>query len=164
MALLQHSRGSPWSPHLTTLLLFLFCSASLSAAQNQTTTSTTTSTTTPTTTTPIPTTQTPAPVPETILRHLQIVFRHGDRAPLVPLFPNDPFKESWPHGLDQLTTDGRARMFRLGQMIRAKYANYLGSDFSPREIFARSSAIDRCLESAQLVLAGKWQKIFKSYF
>lgn len=99
----------------------------------------------------------PSPTVSTVLRHLNIVFRHGDRAPLAPLFPSDPFNQSadWPHGLDQLTTSGRARMFRLGQMIRAKYGDYLGDDYSPREIYARSSAIDRSLESAQLVLAGK---------
>ncbi|KAJ6218170.1 hypothetical protein RDWZM_009327 [Blomia tropicalis] len=95
----------------------------------------------------------------TVLRHLQILFRHGDRAPLAPLFPYDPFNsiKYWPHGLDQLTNKGRARMFRLGQMIRAKYGTvYLGEGFSPREINVRSSAIDRCLESAQLVLAGAY--------
>lgn len=93
---------------------------------------------------------------KTILRHVQILFRHGDRAPLYPLFPTDPYRLPvfWEHGLDQLTNTGRARMFRLGQMIRAKYDSYLGQEFSPREISARSSAIDRCLESAQLVLAG----------
>lgn len=123
-------------------------------------------TTTTTTTTTAPPSTTPSPAPATVLRHLQIVFRHGDRAPLEPLFPNDPFRRQadWPHGLDQLTNEGRARMFRLGQMIRHTYGHYLGDDFSPREIFARSSAIDRCLESAQLVLAGKSLECCKLLF
>ena len=92
----------------------------------------------------------------TILRHLQIIFRHGDRAPLNPLYPNDPFNSTtyWPHGLDQLTNTGRARAYRLGQMIREKYSDYLGQEFSPREVVARSSAVDRTVETAQLVLAG----------
>ena len=94
----------------------------------------------------------------TKLRHLQIVFRHGDRAPRAPLFPNDPFTDEstyWPHGLGQLTNTGRTRSYRFGQWIRDKYGHYLGDRFSPREVFARSSAIDRCVASTQLVLAGK---------
>jgi hypothetical protein len=42
-------------------------------------------------------------------------------------------------------------MFKLGKYIRKRYEDYLGT--SPREIHIRSSAADRCLESAALVLA-----------
>lgn len=89
---------------------------------------------------------------------VQVLFRHGDRAPLSPLFANDPYGDEaqyWPTGLDQLTPLGRMRMFKLGQWIRNRYDQYLGDRYSPREVSARSSAIDRCLESAQLVLAGE---------
>ncbi|XP_054162525.1 prostatic acid phosphatase-like [Oppia nitens] len=55
-------------------------------------------------------------------------------------------------------------MYRIGQFVRQAYADYLGSQYSPREVYARSSAADRCLESVQLLLAGayppttaKWQ-------
>lgn len=92
------------------------------------------------------------------LSYVQIMFRHGDRAPLTPMLPNDPYSDEnryWPHGLEQLTSTGRVRMYRLGEVIRNRYNQYLGDRFSPREVYVRSSAIDRCLESAQLVLAGK---------
>jgi hypothetical protein len=42
-------------------------------------------------------------------------------------------------------------MYKLGKYIRMRYENYLGT--SPREVHIRSSAADRCLESAALVLA-----------
>jgi hypothetical protein len=42
-------------------------------------------------------------------------------------------------------------MFKLGKYIRKRYENFLGT--SPREVHIRSSAADRCLESAALVLA-----------
>jgi hypothetical protein len=42
-------------------------------------------------------------------------------------------------------------MFKLGKYIRKRYENYLGD--SPREVHIRSSAADRCLESAALVTA-----------
>jgi len=91
------------------------------------------------------------------LVHLQVLFRHGDRAPLIPYIKSGPFEHEkyWPNGFDELTNTGRARMYHLGEFIRDKYRDYLGDKFSPREVYARSSAIDRCLESAQLVLAGK---------
>jgi hypothetical protein len=43
-------------------------------------------------------------------------------------------------------------MFKLGKYIRTRYENFLGT--SPREVYTRSSAADRCLESVALVLAG----------
>ncbi len=42
-------------------------------------------------------------------------------------------------------------MFKLGKYIRTRYENFLGT--SPREVYTRSSAADRCLESAALVSA-----------
>jgi hypothetical protein len=42
-------------------------------------------------------------------------------------------------------------MFKLGKYIRNIYENFLGT--SPREVQVKSSAADRCLESAALVLA-----------
>lgn len=72
--------------------------------------------------------------------------------------PNDPYgnaSQYWPQGLGQLTPKGRARMFAIGQYLRARYGDYLGDKYAPMEVFARSSGKDRCLASAQLVLAGK---------
>jgi len=43
-------------------------------------------------------------------------------------------------------------MFELGKYIRKRYKKFLGT--SPREVYIRSSEIDRCLESVSLVVAG----------
>ncbi len=42
-------------------------------------------------------------------------------------------------------------MIKLGNYIRKRYDGYLGT--SPREVHIRSSAADRCFESAQIVSA-----------
>jgi hypothetical protein len=42
-------------------------------------------------------------------------------------------------------------MYKSGEYIRKRYDGYLGT--SPREVLIRSSAADRCLESAETALA-----------
>ncbi|CAG2108643.1 unnamed protein product [Medioppia subpectinata] len=91
------------------------------------------------------------------LKLLQIVHRHGDRAPTgFPL--NDPFKDPkyWVEGIGELTTAGKYRMYKLGQFVRQEYSNYLGDKYSPREVYARSSVTGRCIESLSAVLAGAY--------
>jgi lysosomal acid phosphatase len=91
-----------------------------------------------------------------------VIHRHGDRTP-INCYPTDPYKNAsyWLDGWGQLTNRGKDRMFKLGKYIRARYENFLGT--SPREVHIRSSAADRCLESAALVSAaiyppeGRWQ-------
>lgn len=93
---------------------------------------------------------------QTILRHVQIVFRHGDRTP-VWVEPPEPYYEKhkyWPQGFGQLTKQGKAKAYRLGQLLRKYYSDYLGWRFSVQEVFIRSSALDRCIETAQLIMAG----------
>ena len=91
------------------------------------------------------------------LRLVQVVFRHGDRTAL-DLPPNDPYRDEkyWPEGIGQLTKNGKLRMYKLGQFIRQQYDQYLGQKYSAREVYARSSASDRCIESASLLLAGAY--------
>jgi hypothetical protein len=96
------------------------------------------------------------------LKRLFVIHRHGDSTPTI-FYPKDPYKNAsnWLDGWGQLTNRGKDRMFKLGKYIRKRYEDYLGT--SPREIHIRSSAADRCLESAALVLAaicppeGRWQ-------
>ena len=91
------------------------------------------------------------------LKLLQIVHRHGDRTPII-FPPNDPFKNEsyWPEGIAQLTSKGKYRMYKLGQFIRQEYHQYLGDNYSPREVYARSSLHDRCIESLSLLLSGAY--------
>src|SRR5882724_5499887 len=92
------------------------------------------------------------------LKVLQVVHRHGDRN-IENWYPNDPFlnrSKYWREGEGALTVQGKYRMYRLGQFIRNEYNAYLGQEYSPREVYARSSAKPRCLESAAMVLSGAY--------
>ncbi|CAG2168322.1 unnamed protein product, partial [Oppiella nova] len=67
------------------------------------------------------------------LKLLQIVHRHGDRAPTG--FPhNDPYQDPkyWVEGIGELTTKGKYRMYKLGEFVRQEYNTYLGDKYSPR--------------------------------
>ena len=91
------------------------------------------------------------------LKLLQIVHRHGERAPM-SFSLNDPYKNDsyWPEGFKQLTPKGKYRMYKLGQFIRQEYGSYLGDKYSPREVYARSALSDRCIESVSCLLSGAY--------
>ena len=89
------------------------------------------------------------------LKLVQIIHRHGDRTP-ISFFPNDQLgtPENWPDGFGQLISKGKRRMYKMGETLRKYYANFLGSTCNPRSLYVRSSASDRCIESASALLAG----------
>ncbi|CAG2118526.1 unnamed protein product, partial [Medioppia subpectinata] len=91
------------------------------------------------------------------LKLLQIVHRHGDRT-AKDFAPNDPFDSEvfWPEGDGKLTTAGKYRMYKMGEFLRQEYGPYFGDQYSPREVYARSAAADRCLESVANLLAGAY--------
>ncbi|PSN42750.1 hypothetical protein C0J52_10659 [Blattella germanica] len=93
--------------------------------------------------------------PHSSLRLVSIVFRHGDRTPS-ETYPLDPHRDEnvWPEGWGQLTKEGKNEMYELGQFLRSRYDGYLDKIYSSREVLVKSSALDRCLMSAQLALAG----------
>ncbi|KAL1441801.1 hypothetical protein MTO96_008308 [Rhipicephalus appendiculatus] len=87
-----------------------------------------------------------------LLRHVVVIFRHTDRAPLAT-YPGDPNKNNgWPLGYGRLTSRGRANASALGRWLRSHYIDFLSDD--PREVDARSSPAPRCFETAALVLYG----------
>ena len=46
-------------------------------------------------------------------------------------------------------------MHRLGVYLRHRYSRYFKDrNIRPRDLYIRSSAVDRCLETAQLIAAG----------
>ncbi|CAG2166984.1 unnamed protein product [Oppiella nova] len=99
------------------------------------------------------------------LQLLQVVHRHGDRA-ITKIYDKDPFKDLdtyWPEGLAELSQQGRYRCYKLGENIRDTYQSYLGAKYSPREVYARSSAKSRCLDSINTLLAGLYPPINVSY-
>ena len=91
------------------------------------------------------------------LKLLQIVHRHGDRAP-TEFTANDLYQNEsyWPQGIGELTNKGKYRLYKTGQFIRKEYQQYLGDKYSPREVYARSSITDRCIESLSSLLAGAY--------
>lgn len=102
----------------------------------------------------------------TVLRHVQLIFRNADRSPLA-LDRNEPFYDEqkyWPNGFGQLTKKGRAKAFRLGQLLRMHYDKYLGQKYSVREVYVRSSPFDRCVETAQLIMAGLYHYLLLLFF
>ena len=50
---------------------------------------------------------------------------------------------------------GKERMFILGEFFRNRYGDFWPENI--REFYAQSSDVDRCLESAYLVLAGAFR-------
>ncbi|XP_015589423.1 venom acid phosphatase Acph-1 [Cephus cinctus] len=90
------------------------------------------------------------------LKQVQVLFRHGERAPLKKeMYPNDPHSVSdyLPWDLGQLTNIGKLREFRIGEMLRARYNDFLGDYYYPKDIYGRSSDSDRTKMSLQLVLS-----------
>lgn len=84
---------------------------------------------------------------------LLFIHRHGDRSPL-NMGPKDKYNDLkyWPEGFGNLDNGGRLRMYKLGQFIRRRYADFLTDSF--REVYSRSSDVERCIESSNAVLAG----------
>jgi len=84
---------------------------------------------------------------------LLFMHRHGDRAPL-NMAPRDRYNNIayWPDGFGNLNNAGRARMYKLGRFIRRRYDNFMTDNM--REVYSRSSDVDRCIESSNAVLAG----------
>lgn len=81
------------------------------------------------------------------LKYVQLLYRHGDRAPYETLpinYPTDVF----PEGLGALTSLGFEQHYVLGQFLNERYANYLSANYSQSEVYIRATDVDRTLESA----------------
>ncbi|XP_031636521.1 uncharacterized protein LOC116349294 [Contarinia nasturtii] len=86
----------------------------------------------------------------------QLIFRHGSRT-ILRTYENDPYKDAkhWPEGFGQLTNLGKQQMYELGKYFRRRYENLLGDgSYHPDKVFVLSSARDRTMNSASLVLSG----------
>ncbi|XP_076657121.1 putative achaete scute target 1 [Halictus rubicundus] len=89
-----------------------------------------------------------------LIRQTIFVFRHGDRTP-TETYPEDPYRDyDWKDGLGALTKNGMRRMYNIGQWIREKYGSVIGGKYESKLTMVRSSYADRCLMSAQALLAG----------
>ncbi|CAL8069941.1 unnamed protein product [Calicophoron daubneyi] len=94
------------------------------------------------------------------LQHLHLLFRHGDRSPIVNAFNTSiPFEKLWPSGYGQLTKTGIVQEFQLGRWLRQKYGTFIPLSYNASEFHMRSTDVDRTLMSAQAVLAGVYENV-----
>ncbi|CAH1985398.1 unnamed protein product [Acanthoscelides obtectus] len=88
------------------------------------------------------------------LKQLHILFRHGDRSPSGS-YPTDPYwNYSWPGGWGSLTNVGKLQMYKLGQILRKQYSDFIPAQYSAKNIAVNSSSVDRCIMSALAFSAG----------
>ncbi|XP_011169299.1 lysosomal acid phosphatase [Solenopsis invicta] len=88
------------------------------------------------------------------LQQVVFLFRHGDRTP-TETYPKDPYVNyDWPGGWGALTKKGMRQLYNVGQWIRLKYGAIIGRKFENAATLVRSSYADRCVMSAQALLAG----------
>ncbi|XP_006815175.2 lysosomal acid phosphatase-like [Saccoglossus kowalevskii] len=92
---------------------------------------------------------------ERTLEMVHVIYRHGNRAPMSNYPTDSRSPDTWPLGLGQLTNIGKLQQYHLGEWLRKRYGDILiNTTYNPKEIYARSSDIDRTLMSAQCNLAG----------
>jgi hypothetical protein len=89
------------------------------------------------------------------LRHVNVIFRHGDRS-IQKWVPGLHPESDWEVKIGELTSRGMHQHFNLGRMMRKWYGKKLSLSpvFRPEEIRARSTDMDRTLQSALSDLAG----------
>ncbi|XP_055905821.1 lysosomal acid phosphatase [Eupeodes corollae] len=93
---------------------------------------------------------------DSTIRMAAILFRHGEKNP-TSFYPNDPHQNrEWPGGPGALTARGSLQAFSLGQNLRLRYHSLLPTEgmYSQQNMFVRSSYAERCIMSAQAMLAG----------
>ncbi|XP_043474697.1 venom acid phosphatase Acph-1-like [Leptopilina heterotoma] len=90
------------------------------------------------------------------LKQVSVVFRHGDRTPILPLetYPNDPYINHTfsdvPFAI--LTESGKQRAYRLGEYLKTTYSKFLNNKFTPYTVETRSTNANRTKETLNFVL------------
>ncbi|XP_043277174.1 lysosomal acid phosphatase-like [Venturia canescens] len=98
------------------------------------------------------------------VKQVAIIFRHGDRTP-TETYPKDPhINHEWEDGWGALTRKGMAQEYTLGQWIRSEYGSIIGPKYESSKTLVRSSYADRCIMSAQALLAGLFRPDVGDYF
>lgn len=93
---------------------------------------------------------------KTKIELVQILFRHGDRTPVMT-YPNDLYNGSTWHkfgGYGQLTQTGMRQHYEFGKFLREHYANFLNKFYNKENVRVISTDFDRTLMSAYSLLNG----------
>ena len=81
-------------------------------------------------------------------------FRHGAREPFVnPDYFGNPIKS-----LGSLTNYGGIQHFEIGKKYRQRYSNFLNMNFDPKQMYIRSSNVERTIISTLKELEGLFGK------
>ncbi|PIO73951.1 histidine acid phosphatase [Teladorsagia circumcincta] len=96
--------------------------------------------------------------PNDKLHLVQVVWRHGDRAPVMT-YPTDVHQEeAWPNGWGELTELGMRQQYALGNVLRRRYMTgtepFLNSRYNSKQVYVRSTDVNRTLISAYSNIAG----------
>uniref|UniRef100_A0A0K0DQA9 acid phosphatase n=1 Tax=Angiostrongylus cantonensis TaxID=6313 RepID=A0A0K0DQA9_ANGCA len=89
------------------------------------------------------------------------VWRHGDRSP-TRTFPTDPIQEAdWTFGgggFGQLSPKGMAQHLKFGKLLRKLYVDtgFLSNSYSSREVYIRSTDVNRTIISAMSNMLGMY--------
>ncbi|CAL8098913.1 unnamed protein product [Orchesella dallaii] len=93
------------------------------------------------------------------LQLVQIISRHGDRAPIHP-FPTDVYRNASVYSLNgwgELTEVGAKQVYELGVYLRQRYGGFLPRKYLKRDFLILSSDVDRAIMSAEANLAGLYE-------
>ncbi|VDK74282.1 unnamed protein product [Litomosoides sigmodontis] len=77
--------------------------------------------------------------------------KHGDRSPIKSCKGHPIEAKRWPQGKGELTAEGMMQHVKLGKMIYSRYVtllNFLSPYYNAREIYVRSTDVNRTLMSA----------------
>ncbi|KAK6738504.1 hypothetical protein RB195_020543 [Necator americanus] len=92
---------------------------------------------------------------------VQVIWRHGDRSPTLT-FASDPIKENrWKFGgggFGQLSPIGMKQHLEFGKQLRKTYVDtgFLGARYSSKEVYFRSSDVNRTIISAMANIMGMY--------
>lgn len=79
--------------------------------------------------------------------------RHGIRGPLI-YFPNETNLEYWQKYENDILPAGLKDLYNYGEFTMKKYADFLNPVYRSDRVYARSSDLDRAINSASAFLAG----------
>lgn len=92
--------------------------------------------------------------PDTKLKYVTIIFRHGKRAPSIFFKGADPNLALFTAGPGKLLKQGKEDSYQLGKWFHERYGSLLSGYVRDDELYLRSTDKDRTLATAQLFAAG----------